>query len=160
MKCKRAEYLVASLVSGTINERDRETLEKHLEHCPGCREVYERQVAIEAELRDYPSSLPENGFARQISNLVADSRPSRPRPELRLAFSLVTPFSALSIAFALVVAGIWVVFDGAFIEWIRSLTSLAEEIISTPVGYYYGVVLVSIIMVAAMFGIYRAVKES
>ena len=160
MKCKRAEYLVASLVSSTIDEEDRVTLLEHLEHCPGCREIYKRQVAIEVELRDYSSPVPESSFTRRIASQVADLRTSKPKPGVRVVLSLITPFSALSIAFALIIVGIWIIFDGAFIEWIRALAIRVEEAIQTPVGYYSAVVLVTIIMVLAMFGIYRAFEES
>ncbi len=55
MKCSQAHELIGELLEGTIGEKDRQTLEKHLESCPECREL----LADFREIKTQAAALPK-----------------------------------------------------------------------------------------------------
>ncbi len=159
MNCKRAEYLIAGLVSGIIEERDKHLLRAHIEQCDACHAVYKTQSAIEKQLRGMASAAPGSEFAKRVAGLAAATQQTRPKPRLRSVFTLVTPVSAVSVTCALVILGIWIAFDGAFIDWIKNVFTFPVEGISTNFGFFISIVLGVGIVTLITLGLYKAVRD-
>ena len=159
MNCKRAEYLIAVLVSGTIEKADKAKLVGHIDACQCCRDVFEKQKTIEDALRNMRVASPDVNFARQTSKLASARMPRVPKPSLREILSWLTPYPVLNITFALAVAAIWIILDGAFIDWIRNMAIFAVESLSTHYGLVYMIGLIVAVLGLVYIGVSKMVRE-
>ena len=160
MKCKRAEYLIAALIGRDISEDDEKSLREHLAACPQCRNAYEIQMAIEAELKDVSSPVASDGFAQRTAQLAKQCTLPAPRFRPREIISWIGVEGVAGVTLALMIGFVWVVMGGGFIDWIRNgLLSIRHLDITLTSGSAVVVVLSITVLVGMTYGIYRAVRE-
>lgn len=90
MNCSNVASRLDDYLDGRLDVRDEESMQRHLEACPGCRRALERTLALAVALRSLPAPAPRPGFLEEALSRAAARRASRwPLPALALAATLV-----------------------------------------------------------------------
>ena len=85
MKCSQAHELIGELLEGTLGEEDRQTLEKHIESCPECREL----LADFREIKTQAAALPKLEPSSAVwPNVLVGVRRDRRAKSVRAATTL------------------------------------------------------------------------
>jgi anti-sigma factor RsiW len=74
MKCTKAHELIGELLEGSISEKDRKNLEKHLASCQDCRELLENFQNIKIQAAALPKLEPAEGVWTNILDGVRRDR--------------------------------------------------------------------------------------
>lgn len=72
MDCRRANSAIDDLLDSLITAADREALDSHLQHCPGCRRLLEQERQLQVAMRELPAPpAPPAGFADRVLHEAA-----------------------------------------------------------------------------------------
>jgi anti-sigma factor RsiW len=117
MKHKNIEKLIQKALDREITEKESQTLEAHLAHCPACRQFHAQMVQTEQSLSTLVEVFPQHTFNARVLNKLG----------LRRAFSWrkVVPVGAAAWVVSLLVL--------AFLPWpqaiIRRLATSIPEVV-------------------------------
>jgi anti-sigma factor RsiW len=160
MNCQRAEYLIAALVSGTIEQSQENRLLEHIDRCPACRAVYEKQKAVEEELRSLTAPAPDAEFARRVAELAEHIKQRGRRPTVGEMLPWIGPVPAVGIASAAVVGGVWALMGSAFIEWIENgFGAIADVSMASLSGVIVALTMLITLLGLFGFGLLKAVRD-
>jgi anti-sigma factor RsiW len=104
MKCPQVQDRLSAFQDGELKTQDRESVSKHMESCPACRERYKEMEKAWQALGDFKEIFPDSGFYGELVRKINESK------ETRFPFGfqwIPNLFSSPWLASALLVAGIF-----------------------------------------------------
>lgn len=131
MKCRTVQKYIPDYVSGTLNDTQARTVEKHIKECPQCNEVYTFFESYLKEAKSIKSVKAPGDFeSRLFQRISAKPEKSSIQDRLKTPFPFKIPAEAIGLAaIAIIVFFFWKPYEPAkktFTEFDRNISEGIE----------------------------------